>query len=54
MLKLRYYKKIDNKNRMLIPSNIMKELKTKEFYLEYYEDGTIKLIPKKKGQKNEQ
>lgn len=47
---LRYYKKVDKKNRILIPVSVLKIIKCKEFYIELRESGNIVLIPT--GEKN--
>lgn len=44
----RFMKKVDDKNRLLIPKFIIDNY-GKEFYLEILEDGSVKLIPIKKG-----
>jgi len=41
----KWYKKADNKmNRILLPK-ILIEKYGKNFYIEWYDDGTIKLVP---------
>lgn len=41
----KWYKKADNKmNRILLPK-ILVEKYGKNFYIEWYDDGTIKLVP---------
>jgi len=48
-LLFRFYKKADKeKNRIIIPKFIIEKY-GKEFYLEFYDDETIKLIPVKRG-----
>nr|DAQ91828.1 MAG TPA: MraZ protein [Caudoviricetes sp.] len=48
---LRFFKKLDEKNRVLIPSAIIKKVKSKEYYIELLDDNTIRLIPiKNKGE----
>lgn len=44
---LRYYKFLDKKNRVLIPSAIIKQQKAKGFYVELRENGNIVLVPVK-------
>lgn len=44
---LRYYKVLDKKNRVLIPSAIIKKQKAKGFYVELHENGNIVLVPVK-------
>lgn len=50
---LRYCKTLDHKNRVLIPADMIRQLKCKEFYVELLEDKTIRLIPKEKEKKGE-
>ena len=38
-------KKLDQKNRLLLPKIIMDNIKTKDFYVELYDDGSIALVP---------
>jgi hypothetical protein len=46
----KWFKRADNKmNRILIPK-ILIEKYGNEFYIEWYDDGTIKLVPYKKGE----
>lgn len=45
---IRIMKKLDDKNRLVVPDMIMKLVNTKEFYVELYENGTILLKPIKK------
>lgn len=47
-LVLRYLKVLDKKNRVLIPKAILNIVKKTKFYVELYEDGTIKLVPRDK------
>ena len=48
-LLFRFYKKADKeKNRIIIPKFLIEKY-GKEFYLEFYDDEKIKLIPVKKG-----
>jgi hypothetical protein len=47
-LLIRIMKKLDYKNRLLLPKIIMDNIKAKDFYVELYDDGTIALIPIKK------
>ena len=49
-LLFRFFKKADkNKNRIIIPKVLINKYGY-EFYIEYYDDETIKLVPiKKKG-----
>ena len=45
----RFYKKADKeKNRIIIPKFLIEKY-GREFYLGFYDDATIKLIPVKKG-----
>ena len=47
-LLFRFYKKVDKeKNRIIIPKFIVEKY-GREFYLEFYDDDTIKLIPVKR------
>lgn len=47
---LKYLKHADKeKNRIIIPKRIIDKYGS-DFYLEIYEDGTMKLIPVKKGE----
>lgn len=49
---IRIIKKLDHKNRLLLPKIIMDIVKTKEYYVQLYDNGTIELIPiKHKGGK---
>ena len=50
-LLIRIMKKLDYKNRLLLPKIIMDNIKAKEFYVELYDDGHIELIPIKIGGK---
>lgn len=45
---IRIMKKLDDKNRLVVPDMIMKLVNTKDFYVELYENGTILLKPIKK------
>ena len=48
-LLFRFYKKADKeKNRIIIPKFLIENY-GREFYLEFYDDETIKLIPVKRG-----
>lgn len=48
-LLLRFFKKADKQmNRIIIPKQIIDKY-GREFYLEIYDDETIKLVPVKKG-----
>ena len=50
---LRFMKKADKeRNRIIIPKFIIDKY-GKDFYLEVYEDGTMKLIPVKNEKKGE-
>lgn len=42
---IRIMKKLDNKNRILLPKIILENIKSNEFYIELFNDGSIKLIP---------
>lgn len=44
----RYYKKIDKRNSITIPRELIRIIKEKEYFLEYYSDGSMRLIPIKK------
>lgn len=44
---LRFFKKVDNRNSVSIPKNIVEKF-GKEYYMEIHEDKII-LIPVKKG-----
>lgn len=45
-------KKLDHKNRLLLPKIIMDNIKANDFYVELYDDGSILLVPiKYKGGK---
>ena len=47
---VKYMKHADkDKNRIILPKFIIDKY-GKDFYLEVYEDGTMKLIPIKKGE----
>ena len=47
-LLFRFFKKADiEKNRIIIPKFLIKKY-GREFYLEFYDDETIKLVPIKK------
>lgn len=51
-LLIRIMKKLDYKNRLLLPKIIMDNIKAKDFYVELYDDGSIALVPiKYKGGK---
>lgn len=47
-LVVRFMKQADGTNRLVLPKVVIDYIKTRDFYLELYEDGTIKLIPIKK------
>lgn len=53
-LLFRFFKKADKeKNRIIIPKFLIEKY-GREFYIEYYSDETIKLVPAKRGkEKNE-
>ncbi|MBR1653660.1 MAG: hypothetical protein IJ690_02020 [Clostridia bacterium] len=44
----KYFKKIDLKNRIVIPKFLVEKY-GKDYYLEYCDDETIRLVPVKKG-----
>jgi DNA-binding transcriptional regulator/RsmH inhibitor MraZ len=47
-LLIRIMKKLDHKNRLLLPKIIMDNIKAKDFYVELYDDESIALVPIKK------
>jgi hypothetical protein len=47
-LLIRIMKKLDYKNRLLLPKIIMDNIKAKDFYVELYDDESIALVPIKK------
>lgn len=47
-LLIRIMKKLDYKNRLLLPKIIMDNIKAKDYYVELYDDGSIALVPIKK------
>ena len=44
---MRFFKKVDNRNTILLPKKIIEKF-GKEYYMEIYEDKIV-LIPVKKG-----
>lgn len=49
-MRVRLFKRADvDKNRIIIPKEVIEKY-GREFYLEIYEDGTMKLIPNNKKQ----
>jgi hypothetical protein len=47
-LLIRIMKKLDYKNRLLLPKIIMDNIKAKDYYVELYDDESIALVPIKK------
>ena len=47
-LLIRIMKKLDYKNRLLLPKIIMDNIKSKDYYVELYDDESIVLVPIKK------
>ena len=42
---IRIMKKLDYKNRLVLPKVIIDNIKTNNFYVELYDDGSIALVP---------
>ena len=45
---LRFIKKLDAHNRIVLPIQIIKLIKSNEFYVELKSNGNIVLVPKEK------